>query len=54
MSFQPQIIEGLHAGQSVNMFKAFDKFFPNISTHKIQLLEILNDGQQINILEDNL
>jgi 23S rRNA U2552 (ribose-2'-O)-methylase RlmE/FtsJ len=27
MGFQPQIIEGLHAGQSVNMFEAFDKFF---------------------------
>lgn len=44
MSFHPQIIEGLHAGQSANIFKAFDLFFEKIKNSDNQIKTIIELG----------
>jgi hypothetical protein len=44
MSFHPQIIEGLHAEQSLNIFKAFDFFFDKIKNSDSQIKTIIELG----------
>lgn len=44
MSFHPQIIEGLHAGQSINIYNAYDIFFEKIKNSDNQIKTIIELG----------